>query len=201
MEAQIETTDSNGNITAIGHGLELLDNFFTVAFAVELAINAFAHWLKPFVEDGWNAFDVIVVALSLIALGPINIPLNVLRSLRAFRVVRLFGRMGPLRDIVSSLTAAISPVLNAFFIMLIVGSICAPCKRVVARISRVKNLRHGPIKIMSCAKALSLLIIQLLSYDSPALPTLISAISTSFLAGRCKLLGMFSDSTLFAPCL
>ena len=51
-------------------------------------------------------------------------PINVLRSLRAFRVVRLFGRMGALRDIVSSLTAAIVPVLNAFLIMLIVSSVC-----------------------------------------------------------------------------
>ena len=98
--------------------------FFTIAFAIELAINAYAHWFSSFVNDGWNAFDCIVVALSLIALGPVSMPINVLRSLRAFRVVRLFGRMGALRDIVSALTAAISPVLNAFLIMLIVGSIC-----------------------------------------------------------------------------
>ena len=123
-EAQIETTDSDGNLTPVGRRLEALDIFFTVIFTVELATNAFAHWFHPFVRNGWNAFDCIVVTLSLVALGPLNFPMNVLRSLRAFRVVRLFGRMGALRDIVSSLTAAISPVLNAFLIMLIVGSIC-----------------------------------------------------------------------------
>ena len=123
-EAQIETTDSDGNLTPIGRRLEALDTFFTAIFTVELSINAFAHWFHPFITDGWNAFDCIVVTLSLVALGPLNFPMNVLRSLRAFRVVRLFGRMGALRDIVSSLTAAISPVLNAFLIMLIVGSIC-----------------------------------------------------------------------------
>ena len=117
-------TDSDGNTTPTGIGLELLDTFFTIIFTVELAINAFAHWFRPFVSDGWNAFDCIVVSLSLVALGPMSMPINVLRSLRAFRVVRLFGRMGTLRDIVSSLTAAILPVLNAFLIMLIVGSIC-----------------------------------------------------------------------------
>jgi voltage-gated sodium channel len=123
-EAQIEATDNEGNLTTIGRRLEALDTFFTIIFTVELAINAFAHWFHPFITDGWNVFDCIVVTLSLVALGPLNIPMNVLRSLRAFRVVRLFGRMGALRDIVSSLTAAISPVLNAFLIMLIVGSIC-----------------------------------------------------------------------------
>ena len=50
---------------------------------------------------------------------------QVLRSLRAFRVVRIFGRLGSLRDIVFSLAAALGPVLNAFLIMLIISSICA----------------------------------------------------------------------------
>ncbi len=70
-------------------------------------------------------FDVIVVALSLAALGPISIPANVIRSIRAFRVLRFFGRVGALRDIVSALTSAVLPVLNAFFILFIVASICA----------------------------------------------------------------------------
>ena len=46
------------------------------------------------------------------------------RSMRAFRVVRLFGRMGSLRDIVSSLTIAILPVCNALLIILVVSAIC-----------------------------------------------------------------------------
>ena len=40
-------------------------------------------------------------------------------------MVRLFGRMGSLRDIVSSLTIAIGPVCNAFSIVLVVSAICA----------------------------------------------------------------------------
>ncbi len=116
--------DSDGEPTAIGKSLERIDTFFTAIFTVELAINAYAHWFRPFMLDGWNMFDSIVVSLSLVALGPIDMPINVLRSLRAFRVVRLFGRMGALRDIISSLTSAIVPVLNAFLIMLIVSSIC-----------------------------------------------------------------------------
>ena len=104
--------------------MELLDTTFTLVFTAELLINAYAHWFRRFVRDGWNIFDSLVVALSLIALGPVAMPINVLRSLRAFRVVRLFGRMGTLRDIISSLTAAIFPVLNAFLVLLLITSIC-----------------------------------------------------------------------------
>jgi hypothetical protein len=125
-EAQLVSSlvNSDGTPTSTGNNLEDLDTFFTIIFAVELAINAYAHWFRPFVSDGWNAFDVLVVSLSLVALGPISMPVNVLRSMRAFRVVRLFGRMGALRDIISSLSSAIVPVLNAFLIMLIVSSVC-----------------------------------------------------------------------------
>jgi hypothetical protein len=38
---------------------------------------------RPFVRDGWNVFDVLVVSLSLAALGPVNVPVNVIRSARA----------------------------------------------------------------------------------------------------------------------
>ena len=32
---------------------------------------------RPFWRDGWNCFDFVVVALSLVALGPIAMPVNV----------------------------------------------------------------------------------------------------------------------------
>ena len=38
---------------------------------------------------------------------------RVYRSMRAFRVIRLFGRLGSLRDIISALTAAIIPVKDS----------------------------------------------------------------------------------------
>jgi voltage-gated sodium channel len=124
--AQISTSlyNSDGSLTSAGSALELVDLIFTVIFTVELAINAFAHWFRPFVRDPWNHFDFCVVLLSLLALGSFPLPINVLRSVRALRVIRLFGRMGALRDIISALGTAILPVLNAFLILLIVGSIC-----------------------------------------------------------------------------
>ena len=45
--------------------------------------------------------------------------------LRAFRVLRLFGRLKSLRNIVAAITESIVPVLNAFLIIYLVASICA----------------------------------------------------------------------------
>jgi hypothetical protein len=70
-------------------------------------------------------FDFIIVTLALVALGPIDMPINALRVLRAFRVLRLFGRMESLKRIFFALTEAIIPVLNSFIILFLVGSICA----------------------------------------------------------------------------
>ena len=100
------------------------DVIFTSIFTFELAMNVYAHWLRPFLTNWWNALDVVIIILSLVALGPINIPISILRLVRAFRVIRLFGRMRALKRILSSLSASIVPELNAFLIFFIVASIC-----------------------------------------------------------------------------
>ena len=48
----------------------------------------------------YNLVDVGVIALSLIALGPVTMPVSVLRVIRAFRVIRIFGRLAALRSCV-----------------------------------------------------------------------------------------------------
>jgi voltage-gated sodium channel len=112
-EAQLVNllTEDDGSLTTSGRDLEALDEFFTIIFAVELSINAFAYWLRPFFADGWNIFDLVVVSMSLVALGPVQIPINVIRSLRAFRVIRLFGRFQGLKSIIDALASSVIPVL------------------------------------------------------------------------------------------
>ena len=44
-----------------------------------------------------HRFDFIVVTLSLAALGPLNMPVVVIRSMRAFRIARIFRRIGVIR--------------------------------------------------------------------------------------------------------
>ena len=62
-------------------------------------------------------------------------------------MIRRFGRLGSLRDVIAALTGAVAPVLNAFLIMLIVGSICAPERRRGRRGARGRkgrNVLGGP---------------------------------------------------------
>lgn len=62
-------------------------------------IAVFAHWFWAFIKDGWNIFDVIVVTISVVSRLFSQVPgLNTLRLLRAFRVLRLFGRLASLRE-------------------------------------------------------------------------------------------------------
>jgi hypothetical protein len=125
-EAQLigQRSTDDSSMSPTWRAMEAIDASFTAIFTAELLINLSAHWLRPFLNDGWSVFDLFVIILSLAALGPISLPANALRSLRAFRVVRLFGRLGPLRDIIESLTAAVVSILNAFLVLLIVSSVC-----------------------------------------------------------------------------
>ena len=90
---------------------------------MELLLNLFAHWKHEFISDGWSLFDLFVVATGHIAVlipGSSRIPITIFRLLRAFRVLRIFGRLKSIRQIINAITASIIPVLNAFFIMFIV---------------------------------------------------------------------------------
>eukprot|EP00960_Hanusia_phi_P068162 766775-Hanusia_phi.AAC.1 len=104
----------------------VLDDVFTIMFTIELGLNLISHWFWPFVSDGWSVFDFVIVSISLVAMIVGNLPgVKSLRLMRAFRVLRLFGRLQSLRQIITALTHSIIPVLNAFLIMLLVTSIYA----------------------------------------------------------------------------
>jgi len=108
------------------HVMQILDMIFTCLFTVELLINLYGHWWRPFFADGWSLFDLIVVTFSWISMFLDAIPgVSVLRVMRAFRVLRLFGRLQALRKITNALTASIVPVLNAFLILALVTAIYA----------------------------------------------------------------------------
>ena len=71
-----------------------------------------------------NVFDFLIITISLISLGPFKLPVNIIRLMRTFRVLRLFGRLKSLRQIFLALTASLIPVANTFFILFIIIAIC-----------------------------------------------------------------------------
>jgi hypothetical protein len=115
----------DGSSTRLGEMMDNLNLFFTTYFTLELFVNAYANWLQPFLRNGWNHLDVFIVLMSLLDLGALSIPDWFVKLVRAFRVIRLFGRISALKKMAAAVTASIFPMMNAFVILLIVLSICA----------------------------------------------------------------------------
>ena len=128
MDAQIASSlvDKDGKLTGLGRLDSTLNLIFTIAFTCELVFNAFANWFKRFFANGWNLLDVLIVGMSLVDLGISNIPDWLVKLMRAFRVIRLFGRINALKKMITAVTASIIPMMNAFVILLIILSICEP---------------------------------------------------------------------------
>jgi len=124
-EAQLnkQLLDQNRVPTPLGEIFDCFDIFFLCCFSVELALNLVGHWFWPFIRDRYNIVDLLVILLSMIALGPWGLPMSVIRLIRSFRVVRLLSRFKALREIISALLESIIPVANAFTILLLIISV------------------------------------------------------------------------------
>eukprot|EP00322_Chrysochromulina_rotalis_P014988 CAMPEP_0115850898 /NCGR_PEP_ID=MMETSP0287-20121206/12201_1 /TAXON_ID=412157 /ORGANISM="Chrysochromulina rotalis, Strain UIO044" /LENGTH=435 /DNA_ID=CAMNT_0003304909 /DNA_START=25 /DNA_END=1332 /DNA_ORIENTATION=+ len=105
---------------------EAFDATFNYMFLVELIINLYGSWFRPFWRRGWNIFDFIVVLASFLTMSK-SLPesMKQIKMLRAFRVFRLFKRIEALNKIVTALIKAIPGVFNAFLIMVIIMAIYA----------------------------------------------------------------------------
>ncbi|MBM3607496.1 MAG: ion transporter [Alphaproteobacteria bacterium] len=97
-----------------GNVLHTIDKIILAIFVVELAARL---WVWRFFKDGWNVFDFIIVAISLI---PASESLQVLRSLRILRVLRLVTIVPSLKRVVGALISAL-PGMGS--IMLLMGLI------------------------------------------------------------------------------
>ena len=121
----------SGNITnipsdsgALGESQDALNLFFTISFTVELVLNIYAKSPLPFVRSGWNILDFITVAISLVGLAPVGLPVSLILSIRAIRVVRLFGKIKSLKKMLTAFAFSVPPMMNAFSIIFIIASIC-----------------------------------------------------------------------------
>ena len=88
---------------------EILDIGITAIFCVELALRFIATdrpRARNFFQDGWNIFDSIIVAISLVPLNNAELVL-VARILRVFRLMRLISFIPELRLLVNSFISVI----------------------------------------------------------------------------------------------
>jgi hypothetical protein len=77
----------------------------------------------PFVSSPWNLFDALIVAVSVsLTMVPDQSP-SLATSLQAVRVLRVIGRIPPLRNIVDALATAMLPILGVLSILVLLISI------------------------------------------------------------------------------
>ena len=107
-----------------------LDSTTTALFTIELFMNLFAHSQNNFLQfrektSNWVDTFIVVMSISNVLLTLANIELpnaKLLRLLRLTRIVRIFKSLRNLQKIINAASAAVLPVCNAFFILLIIAS-------------------------------------------------------------------------------
>ena len=97
--------------------LELANLAILAVFVFELAVRMIAFWPRPlrFFRDGWNVFDFVIVALSVLpASGSFA---TVARLARLLRVLRLVSAFPELRLIVGTMLRSIGSMGSVLMLM------------------------------------------------------------------------------------
>jgi len=123
---EVEVKPAKG--TDLEATLETLDVAFTVFYVVELFLNLFVHWWREFLFNGWSVFDSIcvlssVVGMVLSAAMDGKVDLSIIRSLRIFKIIRIFSRLKALQRVVTAITSTVYPLFNTFLIFVVVIAI------------------------------------------------------------------------------
>merc|ERR550532_279274 len=90
-------------------------------FAVESFVKLFAMSPRYFFADGWNCFDFLLVALSLVELLAEGVSgLSMLRSFRLLRVFKLAKSWKSLNDILTIMMNTVGALSNLTFVLCII---------------------------------------------------------------------------------
>ncbi len=105
--------------------LGFLDIGITVFFLIEIIIRFIAEPVKKdFLKGGWNLFDTLVVAISLVPIEDSEMAL-LARLVRVFRVMRMISVIPELRILVNSLLKALPQLGYVMLLMFIIFYIYA----------------------------------------------------------------------------
>jgi voltage-gated sodium channel len=104
----LETSDMA--MAKVGLLIGFLDRICLAIFVVELVLKLLVYRLR-FFRDGWNIFDFVIVAVSLVLAAQ---SLSVLRILRILRVVSVAPR---LRRVVEGFITALPGMASVFLLM------------------------------------------------------------------------------------
>jgi voltage-gated sodium channel len=100
--------------------LYYLDQFITIYFLVEIIIKMSAEKnILDFFKSGWNIFDFVIVAITLIPLENSSIA-AIARLLRIFRILRLITSRPELKKIIDMLIGAVPSIVDIVILMFII---------------------------------------------------------------------------------
>lgn len=99
-----------------GEILDFIDGLFVLVFAVELSFKIF-FLRKDFFKNGWNIFDLIVVAVPLFS--SIR-QLSILRSLRILRLMRLLHFIPRFQKIIDSFLLSLPGIAGICTLLLVI---------------------------------------------------------------------------------
>jgi len=94
-------------VAVVGPALEVVNMALILVFGAEVLLRIYAHG-SSFFKDGWNVFDLVVVAAAFI---PPNTG-AVLRILRLLRVLRLLSAVRSMRMVLGALGAAVPGMIS-----------------------------------------------------------------------------------------
>ena len=109
--------ETNPKITKeYGFILSFVDKVALTIFTIELIGKLIVYRLS-FFRNGWNNFDFIIVAVSLI---PASGPFSVLRAFRIFRTLRLLSIVPSMRRIIQAIFISIPGILSVGTIIILI---------------------------------------------------------------------------------
>ncbi len=105
-----------GVIAAIGPALRLADRLILIVFIVEICLRVFA-WRGAYFRLGWNIFDLVIVAISVIAATS---GLAALRAFRVLRVLRVITIIPKMRIVVSALLDSLPGIASVGVVLTLI---------------------------------------------------------------------------------
>jgi len=98
---------------------EISNTVFTALFAVETALRFFALGPCDYVRDGFNVFDFVVVAFSLVEMFHIGIELTMLRCFRLLRIFKIIRSWTSLKALLQTVINSLSSITNLAMLILL----------------------------------------------------------------------------------
>ena len=103
-------------MAAVGPVILMLDTICLTIFVAEILLKLYARGGR-FFRDGWNIFDFLIVAISLLPAGQ---GLAVLRALRILRLLRVVSVAPAMRRVVEGFLTALPGMASVFMLMALI---------------------------------------------------------------------------------